>query len=274
MMNSLAFGSYIPGKSAVHTANAQVKIILACALSLGVFFVESWAGLAALWLLVLLGYAAARLPLGHALRGLKPVAFILAVTVICNCLGPTAQAGVRTGACGSLGLEGVLELGEGWGLSLDGLAVGCFFALRIALLVAACCLLSSTSSQEELLRALRSLLGPLRRLRVPVDDLCMVASMALRFLPVLSDELLRARRGREARGMRFDGLRAVGSWCSLLVGVAVGLFKRADRLAVAMDARCYGTGPRSSLAGTALCSRDVAALVAGLAIIAALGVLL
>ncbi|MGN0038106.1 MAG: energy-coupling factor transporter transmembrane component T family protein [Coriobacteriales bacterium] len=277
MMNRLAFGSYIPGKSAVHKANAQVKIILACALSLGAFFVESWAGLGLLWLLVVLGYAAARLPLAHALRGVKPVAFILVVTVLCNCLGPLDGGGVRAGVPGSLGAQGSWALAQGWGLSLDGLAVGAFFALRIALLVAACCLLSFSTSQEELLRGLRTLLGPLRHLRVPVDDLCMVASMALRFLPLVSDELQRVRRGREARGMCFEGAgaaAAVRAWCSVLVPVMVGLFKRADRLAVAMDARCYGTGPRTALCANALRGADIAALAAGLAIIAALGILL
>ncbi|MGN0073660.1 MAG: energy-coupling factor transporter transmembrane component T family protein [Coriobacteriales bacterium] len=277
MMSSLAFGSYIPGKSAIHNANAQVKIILACALSLGAFFVESWAGMGALWTLVLAGYAAAKLPLTHAVRGLKPVFFILAVTVLCNCLGPLDAAGARAGAPGSLGLEGTLALGEAWGLSLDGLAVGLFFALRIALLVAACCLLSFTTSQDGVLCALRLLLGPLRHLRVPVDDLCTVASMALRFLPLLSEELLRERRGREARGMCFEDAGAVAAlraWCSVLVPVMVGLFKRADRLALAMDARCYGCAQRTDLGAPLMRAADYAALAAGLAIIAALGILL
>ena len=151
-MSTLAFGSYIPGKSAVHSLNAQVKIILACAFSLGAFFVEGWLGLGALCALVVAGYAAARLPLGCALGGLSPVAFILAVTVLCNALTRTELIGAHADAPGALGAGALVELGGGWCLSADGALVGCYFALRIAVLVAACCLLPLTenrnSSQE------------------------------------------------------------------------------------------------------------------------------
>lgn len=276
-MSTLAFGSYIPGKSAVHSLNAQVKIILACAISLGAFFVEGWLGLGALCALVLAGYAAARLPLGCALGGLRPVALILAVTVLCNALTRTELLGARAAAPGALGMGSFVELGGGWCLSADGVLVGCFFALRIAVLVAACCLLSFTSSATALMSGLRSLLGPLGRCGLPVDDLCMVASMALRFLPLVFEELSSARRAREARGLCFEGagpVAAARAWASVLVPAFTGLFRRADRLALAMDARAYGSGPRSSLTARTLTARDVAVLCIALAAVLCVAVLL
>lgn len=276
-MSTLAFGSYTPGKSVIHSMNAQVKVILACAFSVGAFFVQTWLGMGLLWGLVILLYAAAHVPAGRAGGGLKPVAFILAMTVLCNMIAAGDALGSHDGMPGALGYEQVLMLGEVWGLSLDGFMVGLFFALRIALLVATCCLLSFTTSESSLMQALRGLLGPLGRIGVPVDDICLVASIALRFVPLLGEELQQARRAREARGCAFEGAGpagAVKAWSSVLIPVIVALFKRADRLARALDGRCYGAALRGSLRSARWRASDAAALAAGLLIIIALGALL
>ena len=97
--------------------------------------------------------------------------------------------------------------------------------------------------------ALRSLLGPLRRVHFPVDDAATALSLAVRFVPVLGEELARVRNAQASRGARFDsgGLVArLQAWGRVLVPLFVGAFRRADRVAVAMDARCYGAAPCSA----------------------------
>lgn len=276
---ALAFGSYIPGASPVHTMNAQVKIVLTCAFSLVPFFVESWAGLGLLVLLTAAAYLVAGVHLGRALAGLRPVLFILAFTVLAHAL--TAQLDVapelRAGAVGSLGLTQEWRIAGNVGVTLDGLVCGCYFALRLAMLVAACSLLTFTTAPVCLTDALLSLLGPLRRVRVPVEDVVMVVVMALRFIPITTEEGLRVAHAQRARCASFDAgnvLSRARAWVPVLVPLLVRLFRRANALAGAMEARCYRGVGRTHLHHARLRVRDGVCLAVGLAVCVTMGVLL
>lgn len=125
----------------------------------------------------------------------------------------------------------------------EGLERGLFFALRILLLVWASLIVCLTSTSTQLTDALASFLHPLRRWRIPVDDVAMVFSIALRFIPVTAEEYMRIRDAQWSRGASFtDGsvLARAKAHISILIPLFVGLFRRADDLAMAMDARCYG----------------------------------
>lgn len=240
MAQSFEFGAYVQGESPVHATNAQVKIVLTCAFSIGVFFIDSWAGLAVAALCVLALYAIARVPLGRGLRGIAPIAVILAFTVIVHAIP----------------------------FSWEGLGAGLFQAARIALLVVSCMLLTFTTSTVELTSGLLSLLAPLRRVRVPVDDLALVISLALRFIPATAHEAYAIRTAQMARCADFENgnvLARVRAWGSVLVPLLVRLFLRADDLAHALDARCYGIGKRVSSTGGGVTRRSLAVLVVGAA---------
>ena len=156
-----------------------------------------------------------------------------------------------------------------FGLVPAGLARGLFFAVRIVLLVVASLTVTYTTTSTELTDALGFFLRPLKRLGVPTDDIAMVFSLALRFIPVTAEEFGRVHDAQWARGASFaegslwERLRA---WQTVLIPLFVGLFWRADSLAVAMDARCYGAPDveRTSLAPRAFSGRSGLVLAVGL----------
>lgn len=279
MASVLAFGAYVPAESPVHALNAQVKIVLACVFSVSVFLVETWAGIGLVTALVAALYATGRVPVGNALRGLVPVTFILAFTVIVHAfsinIGSEAAPGLSQ--AGSLGLDQEWVLFGTFGVTLDGLVRGLFFALRIALLVAICSLLTFTTSMIALTDGMLKLLAPLRRLGVPIDDIAMMVSIALRFIPTTAAEARTVQMAQKARCADFDDgnvLKRVKSWVPVLVPLFVRLFRRADELAEAMDARCYSGGVRTHMTQSAVHSKDVAVLVVGAAVLVAICVFL
>lgn len=274
MSQTFAFGTYIPQNSPVHALNAQVKIILACAFSIAVFFIESWPGMLLALVLVGLLYALARVPVRKALRGLLPVVFILVFTILVHTfsinLGGQAAPGLST--AGSLGLTQQWVIFGSFGITLDGFVRGAFFALRIALLVLICSLLTFTTSMMELMDALLSLLAPLRIIKVPIDDLAMMVSIALRFIPTTAHEAQMIQLAQKARGANFeDGniFVRMRAWVPVFIPLFVRLFRRADELAIAMDARCYTGSVRSHLHAASMTRLDVAVLVCGIALLCA-----
>lgn len=275
----LAFGSYQPQDSCIHHINAQVKIILACAFSICAVICSDWIALGALWLAVIALYCLSRLRLRDALAGVAPLAVLLLFTVLFHIIEPQQDLSDTAAAVqpGSLGFEGCIPLGTSLVLSFDGLFIGLFFAARIALVICACSLLTFTTSQLQVTNALERLLAPLRHLKLPVDDICSVVSIALRFVPTVATCLEQLKRARLARGARFEGsglVESVKAWCSMIVPLFVTLFRRADLLARAMDARCYGMGKRSSLQCEKASLPEVALCVVGVFAIGAIVVLL
>ena len=279
MGSSLGFGAYIAGDSPVHRLNAQVKIVLACAFSIAVFFVEGWPGLLLLVAFVVLLYALAHVRITRALSGLKPIVFILVFTIVVHMfsisLGSQAPPGTNT--MGTLGLTQEWVLFGTFGITLDGLARGLYFALRIALLVAACSLLTFTTSMVQLTDGLLRLMAPLRKAHAPIDDLAMMVSIALRFIPTTAEEAQNVVKAQKARCANFeDGglLRRAKAWVPVFIPLFVRLFRRADDLALAMDARCYRGEGRTHMHEVALVRTDIAVLVGGLAALVALCVCL
>lgn len=216
-----------------------------------------------------------------------PVYVIVAFTVVFNAfsfdVAQAAAAGGPSGlgdvSAGFLGAWSPIALFGTFGFVPAGFARGCFFAVRIILLVVGSLVVTYTTTSTELTNALSSFLRPLRRLGVPVDDIAMVFSLALRFIPVTAEELARVHDAQQARGASFDvgGLwQRLRAWQTVLIPLFVGLFRRADSLAVAMDARCYGAPDveRTSLAPRAFSLASGVVLAAGLAVCAVLSILL
>ena len=230
-------------------------MILACAFSVCAIAAGDWISLGALCLAVVACYCLARLRLADALAGVVPLSFLLLFTVAAHVIAPVSNGSAvfEAAKAGSMGFEQSLVVGNSFALTLDGFAVGMYFALRIAIVICACALLTFTTSQIEVTNALRSILGPLTALRLPVDDICSIVSISLRFVPSVAEELADIKRARSARGALFEGrgaLNAIKAWSRVIVPLFVALFRRADVLARAMDARCYGMGLRGSLCCT------------------------
>ena len=212
---------YIPADTPIHACDARVKIVLLLAFTIAVFFVGSWWGMALCAGVVLALVAIAKLPAKHLALLMVPVAILALFAVVFNATGAASD-------------------GRG---AAAGLAAGALVAVRMLLLVLASFIVCFTSSSSELLEGFARLMAPLRALRVPVDDVALVLSMALRFIPMIAEEYQRIHDAQAARGARFDngsvGAR-IKAHAAVLIPLFVGLFRRADSIALAMDARCYG----------------------------------
>ena len=262
----LATSTYIAADSSVHACDARVKIVLLFVFTVTVFFADTWPGMGLFSAATLAVLVASRVPLGRYFGVLSSVYVLMAFSVLFNAVAWSGGVSDAVFAAGPLAV------------SAGGFVRGCFFALRILLLCLGSMAVCFTTTTTALAAAFGWMLGPLRALRFPVDDAVTVLSIALRFIPLLVAEVERVRDARWARGARFDGGLAdkLGAWGNVFVAVFVGLFRRADRLAFAMDARCYGLpGVAQTETGVARCgAASAVALVAGVALLVAGALLL
>lgn len=220
-------GGYTPHTPAAR-ADARVKLILLLLATVGVFSAQSPVVLLA-WAVVLFGaLGTARMRPSRILRAMRPVAIVLAFTLIANLVSCDGSA--------------TIELAGPVGLDPAGGLRGLLAVVRIALLVGFSLVVAASTTGTQLSDACVRLLRPCARWGVPVGPLGTVLSLALRFIPLVSEELNRIRLAQRARGASFDNgtvIERIGVWASVLTPLMIGLFRRADRLAEAMSARCY-----------------------------------
>ncbi len=254
MSIAVPFGQYVPVESFVHRLEPRAKMGLVLVFTLTVFSVSVWYGLAAAAALVGVAVASSRVPPRLAFRGLRAVSLILAFTLLAHGLRwqPATVSLVRIGP---LAVDG------------PGLATGLFFATRIVLLVVGTSLLTLTTTPVGLTDALEKILRPLSRLGFPSGDVAMMLTVALRFIPTTAEEAERVILAQTARGARFDQggpLTRARAYVPVLVPMFVALFRRADELATAMEARCYrGGAGRTRLIETRMTHVDWLVLVLG-----------
>lgn len=235
-------GAYVPAATPVHALDARVKLVLLLLATAAAFSARSAAGLALVGAGLALALAASRTSLATVLLGVRPAALVLGFSLVANAVVLVGQPG----------------------LSAAGLARGATAVVRVVLVVGYALVLSATTMAPAVADALSALLSPLGRLGVPVGSLSMMVSVALRFIPLTTEEVGRIRCAQAARGARLDEggvVRRLRGWGQVLVPLLVGLFRRADELASAMEDRCYAGG-QTSLAAP-LPASGWATLVAG-----------
>jgi energy-coupling factor transport system permease protein len=239
MRRMSGLGQYVATDSALHRLDAAAKIGLVTAFTAALFMasLERFVALPALAAAVVLAVAVSKVPARSVVRGLGAVSFIAVFTILANALRwEPATALVRLGP-----------------LAVDaaGLKTGVFFALRIIVLVVGTTLLTLTTSPVDLSGGLERVMRPLRWLRVPVGDLAMTLTIALRFIPTTAEEAEAIVMAQQARGAVFDRGGPVArarAYAPVLVPLFFQLFRRADALATAMEARCYrGTEGRTRM---------------------------
>ncbi len=250
-MTSRGLGQFYPVASPVHALDPRAKILATAGLVLGLFLVDSIAGFLVVAAAVAALLAASGIPAGVFLRILRPVAFIVALTVLFQVLFS------REGA--TLVEWGPLEIHSG------GLRLGLFLGLRILLLVSAAGLLTATTSPVALADGIENLLSPFKRLRFPAHEVAMMMTIALRFIPTLGEEAEKITKAQAARGADFSQggpLRRALALVPVLVPLTVGTFRRADELAEAMESRGYQGGEgRTRYRELRFRARDALALV-------------
>lgn len=239
--------------------DARVKIILLLVGIAGVFMTGNLAVLA-LWAVAAVALALrAGMGARALLRAVRPAAVLMAIIMVVNLVSCDGTADVA--------------LAGTWGLSIAGGLRAAVAVARIALMLVLSLMVTATTTPVAVADAVVRLGAPLARWGVPVEELGMVLSLALRFIPLVTEEVHRVELAQRSRGVQFDegGLVArIQVWKTVLVPVMVGLFRRADRLGAAMDARCYHESRRAPRDPRPLARLDRLALAGGLAGIAAL----
>lgn len=251
-----------PQQNPVQSVDTRVKLALLLALTVALFASSQPVTLALWAVLVCVALRLSDVRPRYVLRSLRPLGILFAIVVVVNLVSLDGTAD--------------LMLAAPFGLSLAGAARVALAMSRILILVGAALVVSETSTPTQLADACVRLLKPLGRLGAPVGALGLVLSLALRFIPMAMEEVMRISMAQRARGVRFDEgsvVRRVRLWAAVLVPAVVSLFRRADRVAESMDARCYEAGASGELPPRPLAPRDKALLLGGTALMVAVAVL-
>ena len=231
MIRDITIGQYYPAQSPIHRLDPRVKIVCTLIFLVSLFVQNSVLGYALAFVFLACMIHISKVPAKFIGKGLKPIVILLLFTVAMNLFL------TRGGAV--LFHWGIITITE------TGLRTSVFMAVRLVLLVAGSSLMTFTTTPNGLTDGLEKLLHPLNRIHVPVHEISMMMSIALRFIPILIEETDKIMKAQMARGADFESgnlIHKVKNMVPLLVPLFVSAFRRADDLAMAMEARCYNGG--------------------------------
>ena len=256
MLKDITLGQYFPGDTVAHRLDPRTKILLTTLYIIALFGAGGVLTYAVMAICLIAAVRVANVPPRSMVRGLKPVLFILIFTALLNLFfTPGEREFFR------FGFLAVTD---------TGIKTAVFMVLRIMLLIMGTFLMTYTTSPISLTDALESLMSGLKRFRVPVHELSMMMSIALRFIPTLIEETDKIMSAQKARGADLEGgnvVRRAKAMIPILVPLFISAFRRADELATAMECRCYHGGEgRTRLHVLQYERRDYTALAMGGAI--------
>ena len=257
MSMGFSFGSYVPGDSCVHRIDARIKLTLGIAFIVALLCGRTFASLGIAAAFVFLTYVLARIPAGKALRSLAPLMVIVLIVVVLNLF--TQQGG-----------ETLVQLGI-FRISMGGVQAAGFMGVRLTVMMLGMSLITLTTPTIELSEAFEKMLAPFARFGLPAHELGMIMGIALRFMPQFATELATVYHAQVSRGARLSnspvhGVRMVSS---LMIPLFASVFRHAETLSFAMDARCYHGGEgRTHLRPMKLTALDAVATVVMAALVA------
>ena len=260
MLKDITIGQYFPGDSILHRLDPRAKLIAVFLYIVALFVNSSWLANAVMLILTIILMAVSGIPPRHILRGLRPMLFIILLTGILNLFFT----------------KGTPVL-PGWIITWEGISQTIKMMLRITMLIIGTFLLTYTTSPMQITDGLEYLLSPLKRLHVPVHELTLIMSMALRFIPTLieeTDKIMSAQKSREADFETGGLVQRAKALIPVLVPLFVSSFRRADELAVAMESRCYHGGEgRTRMHELVYTRRDIVAICLAVALLGLLIIL-
>ncbi len=230
MLKDITIGQYYPAKSTVHSLDARIKLILTIIFMVSIFVVNKFWAYAIVIIYMGISIKLSNVPTKHLLKGLKPLRWIILFTFIINVLFLPGDI---------IWKFGILKITD------QGLRTAIFMALRLIFLVVGTSLLTLTTSPIELTDGIERLLNPLKKIGFPAHELAMMMTIALRFIPTLLDETDKIMKAQMSRGADFESKNLISrakNMVPLLVPLFISAFRRADELAMAMEARCYRGG--------------------------------
>jgi len=250
MLKDITLGQYFPGNTVAHKLDPRTKIILVIVYIVALFQANGWIGYALVTAVTAACMALSRIKPSSMFKGIKPMLIIIVLTAALN-IFYTQGTPVR----------------PGWIITWEGIARAVQMVLRIVLLISGTFLLTYTTSPIALTDGLELLMNPLKKLKVPVHEMTIMMSMALRFIPTLISETDKIMSAQKARGADFETgnlMQRAKALLPILVPLFVSAFKRADELAVAMESRCYHGGEgRTRMKQLRMQTRDYIALALG-----------
>ena len=231
MLKDITLGQYFPGESVIHRLDARFKIILTTLFIVMLFVTQKALGLAVGGVFCLFAIALSRIPAKMFVKSIKTIVPILIFTSLLNLLF------IDKGT--------VLFAWKFIHITQGGIQTSVFMVIRIIFLIAGTSLLTYTTSPIQLTDAIERLLSPLKKLHVPVHELAMMMTIALRFIPTLIEETDKIMAAQKARGADLESgslMQRAKALIPILIPLFVSAFRRAEELATAMECRCYRGG--------------------------------
>ena len=231
MIRDITLGQYYPADSILHKLDPRVKLVGTIGFLVALFLINSWVGYVVATVFPIAMIRLSKVPFHFIVRGLKTIFIILMITLVFNLfLTPGDRVLVQI-----------------WKLRItdQGLRTAIFMAIRLIYLIIGSSLMTLTTTPNDLTDGLETLLGPLKKLHVPVHEISMMMSIALRFIPILVEETDKIMKAQMARGADFEHgnlIQRAKNLVPLLVPLFISAFRRANDLAMAMEARCYRGG--------------------------------
>ncbi|BAB03885.1 energy-coupling factor transporter transmembrane protein EcfT [Halalkalibacterium halodurans] len=251
MFQNIIIGQYVPGNSVLHRLDPRAKLVAVFLLVLFVFFANDWISYGVLVTFTLTVILLSRVPLSFIYRGLRPILWLVLLTVLLHLL-MTKEGAV------------VFTIG-GFTVHEQGIINGVFLSIRLLTLVILTSLLTLTTTPIQVTDGLETLLSPLKRIGVPAHEIALMISIALRFIPTFMQETEKIMKAQMARGVDLTTgpiKERLNALLPLLIPLFMSAFKRAEDLALAMEARGYRGGEgRTKLRALTWKSRDTWLLI-------------
>ena len=259
MLRDITIGQHFPGNSVVHRCDPRLKIIATIAYIIVLFMASNPLGIALSLALLALLYKVAQIPIKLIVKSLKPIVPIVLFTAVLNLFFITGEG------------EPLVHFGF-IHIYREGVSYAVLMAVRIVALIAGTSLLTYTTSPIVLTDAIEALLKPFAKLHLPVHELAMMMTIALRFIPTLIEETDKIMSAQKARGADLESggvMQRAKALLPILIPLFVSAFRRADELALAMECRCYHGGEgRTRMKQMKLHGRDLISGVATAAVFA------
>lgn len=231
MIRDITIGQYYPAKSVLHRLDPRVKLVSTLLYLISLFLFKSIPGYIVATVFLVAVIRLSKVPFSYIVKGLKPIVMLLMITVLFN-LFLTRDGEVLFHAW-------IFTITEG------GLKTAVYMAIRLIYLIIGSSLMTFTTTPNELTDGIEKLLHPLNKIRVPVHEVAMMMSIALRFIPILLEETDKIMKAQIARGADLESgniIQRAKNMIPILVPLFVSAFRRANDLAMAMEARCYRGG--------------------------------
>lgn len=260
MLQNIMLGQFFPGNSILHRLDPRTKIILLFALIIAIFAAQGWSAYALLTGVTTGLILLSKVPLLTVLKSVKPLAWIILFTLLIHFVSHDGE---------------VLAKVYVFKVTTEGIVYGLQISLRLVLLIVLSSLLTFTTSPLQLTDATEKLLSPLAKFGLPAHELAMMMTIAIRFVPTLLEETDKIIKAQRSRGLDFDSggpVKRMRAMVPILVPLFLSSFRRAEDLAMAMEARCYRGGEgRTHMKQLHLTATDCAASLVVIVICAAVG---